>query len=192
MDIPFALILDICVAALLVVTISYAVTLNKRLGTLRGDREELQKLALSFGDATARAEDSIMQLRANTEVLQERIKRAEALREDLVFLMDRGNGTADRLETLVRSARDDVGVTPGPTSARPQTPAPAQGNASGNAPGNAPGNTSAAHAPTGMNDEPKSPAAPRSAPAADIDERPAPDAASDAERELLKALRSAG
>ena len=55
MDIPFALILDLFVAVLLVVTISFAVTLNKRLGTLRGDREELQKLALSFGEATGRA-----------------------------------------------------------------------------------------------------------------------------------------
>jgi len=146
MDIPFALILDILVAVLLVVTISFAVTLNKRLGTLRSDKAELQKLALSFGDATVRAEESTAKLRATTELLQDRIKAAESLREDLVFLVERGNGTADRLEELVRAA------------------APAED------------------------------AAPRvrAAPSATPEDRPAPDQISDAEKELLKALRSAG
>ena len=171
MDIPFSLILDIFVAVLLVVTISYAVTLNKRLGTLRRDREELQKLAKSFGEATVRSEASINELRSTTEVLQERIKRAEALREDLVFLMERGNGAADRLEALVRSARDDVVVSPQPARPAPEATDGARPAA----------------------DAPKTGAAEtRAAPRADRDQRPAPDTPSDAERELLKALRSAG
>ena len=116
MTIPFSLILDIFVAVLLIVMIGYAFTLNKRLGTLRRDKEELQKLALSFGDATLRAEDSTVQLRATIDVLQERIKKAESLRDDLVFLVERGNGTADALEELVRTARDKVGVMPGTAS----------------------------------------------------------------------------
>ena len=86
MSIPFSLILDIFVAVLLIIMIGYAFTLNKRLGTLRRDKGELQKLALSFGDATLRAEESTVQLRATIDVLQERIKRAESLREDLVFI----------------------------------------------------------------------------------------------------------
>lgn len=161
MNIPFSLILDIFVAALLVVTIAYAVTLNKRLGTLRRDKEELQKLALSFGDATVRAEESTGQLRATIDVLQEQIKKAEALRQDLVFLVERGNGTADTLEELVRRTRDDADVNPPPAPA--SRPAPS------------------APAPT-----------PRPAPKTDAADRPAADQMSDAERELLKALRSAG
>ena len=174
MNIPFSLFLDIFVAVLLVVTIAYAVTLNKRLGTLRRDKEELQKLALSFGDATIRAEESTGQLRATIDVLQERIKKAESLREDLVFLVERGNGTADNLEELVRAARDDVGVNPRPATREP-APAPAKEAST----------ASARPAPTA--DAADRPAAER--PGA---ERPGADQMSDAERELLKALRSAG
>jgi len=168
MSIPFSLILDMSVAVLLIVMIGYAVTLNKRLGSLRRDKVELQKLALSFGDATARAEESTVQLRATIDVLQERIKRAESLRDDLVFLVGRGNGTADALEELVRTARDKVGVMPGL----------------------APRETVADEEPV---PSPKPPAATsRSAPKADPTARLAEDQMSDAERELLKALRSAG
>lgn len=170
---PLALILDILLAVLLVVTIGYAVTLNKRLGTLRRDKAELQKLALSFGDATVRAEEGTAQLRATIDALQERIKTAEALREDLVFLVERGNGTADALEEMVRTARDDMGVVPRPAAAVPQPePVAAETEAPARAPADAP--------------------ARRSAPRADSADRPAPDRMSEAERELLKALRSAG
>jgi len=168
MSIPFSLILDMSVAVLLIVMIGYAVTLNKRLGSLRRDKVELQKLALSFGDATARAEESTVQLRATIDVLQERIKRAESLRDDLVFLNERGNGTADALEELVRTARDKVGVMPGL----------------------APRETAADEEPVSS---PKPPTATsRGALKADTAVRLAEDQMSDAERELLKALRSAG
>ena len=168
MSIPFSLILDMSVAVLPVVMIGYAVTLNKRLGTLRRDKVELQKLTLSFGDATARAEESTVQLRATIDVLQERIKRAESLRDDLVFRVERGNGTADSLEELVRTARDKVGVMPGPA-------------------------TRETDADEDTVPSPKPPAATsRSAPKADTTARLAEDQMSDAERELLRALRSAG
>ena len=164
MSIPFSLILDMFVAVLLIVMIGYAFTLNKRLGTLRRDKGELQKLALSFGDATLRAEESTAQLRATIDVLQERIKKAESLRDDLVFLVERGNGTADTLEELVRTARDKVGVMPRPASRE-----------------------------TVANEEPAPlAAASQSALKADAEARSTGDQMSDAERELLKALRSAG
>ncbi len=163
MSIPFSLILDMFVAVLLIVMIGYAFTLNKRLGTLRRDKGELQKLALSFGEATLRAEESTAQLRATIDVLQERIKKAESLRDDLVFLVERGNGTADSLEELVRTARDKVGVMPRPASRE-----------------------------TVINDEPvPSATTSQSTQKADAEARSAGDQMSDAERELLRALRSA-
>ena len=110
MNIPFSLLLDIFIAVLLIVTIGYAFTLNKRLRLLRKDKEELQRLTLNFGDATARAEVGVVELSTSIDVLQERIKRAESLREDLVFLVERGNSTADKLEELVRASRDKVNV----------------------------------------------------------------------------------
>ena len=43
-----SLILDILLASLLVVTIGYAIMLNKRLDALRSDKDELRRLAGDF------------------------------------------------------------------------------------------------------------------------------------------------
>ena len=111
MDIPLSIFLDIFIAVLLIVTIGYALTLNIRLGCLRGDKRDLQEMALSFENSTTRAEASISELSASIDLLQDRITRAETLRDDLIFLVERGNNTADSLEKLVRAARDNVDVT---------------------------------------------------------------------------------
>jgi len=163
---PVSLVLDILVAVLLVVTIGYAVTLNKRLTSLRRDKGELERLARGFAETTEKAEVGISELRSMTDLLQERIGRAESLRDDLVFLMERGNAAADRLEGVVRDARDKTGAAPAPTEAA--------------------GDASAARS------KPAAPPKRREAPVADPAERPAPDDVTDAERELLKALRTAG
>lgn len=168
---PLSLILDIVLAVLLIVTIGYAVALNKRLGALRQNKDELERLARGFVETTSRAEDGIGELKAMTGILQERIERAESLRDDLVFLTDRGNATADRLEGVVREARDK---DPG---AQPAAVKPAQPAAERAAPA-----------------KPKTPPAqrPREPLSAGPGDRIDVDGVSDAERELLKALRSAG
>ncbi len=51
---PFSLALDVLVAVLLVITIGYAVVLNWRLGRLRHDKSDLDKLAATFNKATQR------------------------------------------------------------------------------------------------------------------------------------------
>ena len=109
-----------------------------------------------------------MQLRATIDVLQERIKKAESLRDDLVFLVERGNGTADALEELVRTARDKVGVMPGPASRDTLTD-------------EEPVRSRESLASTSQ-----------SAPKAGAEALSNGDQMSDAERELLRALRSAG
>ena len=101
-----SLILDILLAVLLVVTIGYAIILNKRLGALRSDKDELRSLARDFTETTKHAELGIKELRSKTDILEEGLKRAESLRDDLVFLIERGNSAADRLESMVRSSRD--------------------------------------------------------------------------------------
>lgn len=112
------LILDIAVAALLVVTIVYATILNRRLTAMRRDRKELAAVAASFEKAIARAGDSVTKLRTSTENLQESIGKAESLRDDLAFLLERGGSAADRLEAAVRAARRE-GATIGPASPVP-------------------------------------------------------------------------
>ncbi len=167
----FSLILDVMVALLLIITIGYAMVLNRRLSSLRRDKEQLEGLALNFGDSTVRAENSIAELRTSSDMLQDRIDKAQALRDDLVFLVDRGNGTADRMEDLVRAARDDLGISPKPSN----TPSPG-----------------AAAPPSSQ-----SPAVRKApSPLSETEDGPRPGAdesqVSAAERELLKALRSAG
>ncbi|MED5396068.1 MAG: hypothetical protein CFH05_00723 [Alphaproteobacteria bacterium MarineAlpha3_Bin4] len=161
----YSLILDILVAFLLVVTIGYAMVLNKRLGHLRRDKGELEKLALSFTDATGRADGSIATLKSTADDLQDRIDKAGSLHDDLVFLIDRGSVTADRLETTVRAARDESAVggvsrsEQGLSATKPAAVTPAR-------------------------------AAPNANPANRVETAETP--ASEAEKKLLKAIRKAG
>ncbi len=121
MDLSFAL--DILVAALLAVTIVFAAVLNRRIGKLRGDWHELEKMAAGFRKATVHAEDSIGKLKISTERLQERIDKAQSLCDDLAFLIDRGGATADRIESEVRATRnhrDAPGAKPFSPAAKPR------------------------------------------------------------------------
>ncbi len=103
---PYSLILDLLVAVLLAVTIGFAVVLNNRLRKLRQDKEALEKLAANFGESTLRAEEGVETLRQTTEVLQERLEQAQALKDDLGFLIERGDRSADNLENMIRATRD--------------------------------------------------------------------------------------
>ncbi|GAB3125316.1 DUF6468 domain-containing protein [Novispirillum itersonii] len=112
-----SLILDVVVVALLVPTIVFAVILNSRLSALRKNREELGRLIAAFNEATLRAESGIPRLRKASEeaskALQERVERAQLLRDDLAFMVERAGQAADRLEGAVRTARDNGPVSTG-------------------------------------------------------------------------------
>jgi hypothetical protein len=105
--------LDILLAILLMVTIWYSTILNRRLNALREDKTELDELTSSFSDATLRAGDSIVQLKNTADDLKERIDNAGSLRDDLMFLVERGGAMADRLEQSVRAARVQAEETSG-------------------------------------------------------------------------------
>jgi len=171
--VPYSLILDLLVAVLLVVTIGFAVILNKRLGNLRGDRKALEKLAVTFGESTVRAEEGIKILLHTTDVLQQRLDQAQALKDDLAFLIERGDRAADNLENLVRATRNAAG---GESTARP---APQPGRQSGPDRTPAAGEGEPLRATRDFDhpvDQPEG----------------EDDGKSEAERELLKAIRSAG
>jgi hypothetical protein len=93
---------------LLLLAMGYGFMLNRRIVALRKDQKDLEKLAASFTKATQRAESGVAQLRTATQgsvtALQEAMQKAEGIRRDLEFLIDRGQGTADKLERGVRSA----------------------------------------------------------------------------------------
>jgi uncharacterized phage infection (PIP) family protein YhgE len=114
------MILDIVVILLLVPTIVYAFILNSRLRTLHRSREELSKVVNSFNEATMRAEAGIPKLKkATTEAnhtLKDRVEKAQTLRDDLAFMIERAEELAARLEGAVRSARNEGAMTQGPAS----------------------------------------------------------------------------
>ena len=110
MTFSFPLALDMVLALLLVVMIWYSVILNRRLNKFRGNRQQMEKLATNFNDATTRATDSIGDLKIASDALQDQLAKAESLRDDLVFLVDRGTIAADRLEDNVRLSRDAEGA----------------------------------------------------------------------------------
>ncbi len=108
--------LDVVFVVLLVITIGYAIVLNRKLGNLRQHKEELERLAATFSQSTNRADDSIQRLKRTTDDLQKGIEKAQGLRDDLTFLIDRGALAADRLEEGVRGARNKA------ESSKPQMP----------------------------------------------------------------------
>ena len=173
------IILDLLVSVLLVATIGYAVMLNQRLTQLRKNRDDLAKIIVSFNEATVRAESSIPKLRKAADdagqSLQDRVEKAQSLRDDLAFMIERADTMANRLENAVRSARTEV--KGGPAAVPPPAPRAQTGGASSSQPGLASGfGTSSARAATM--------AAAAAASEQDADER------SEAERELLRALQS--
>ena len=101
-DFPLNTVLDVAIILLLVPTIIYAVILNRRLSALRNSKDELAKVVSSFNEATMRAEAGIPKLKKATleanNALQERVEKAHTLRDDLAFMIERAEETADRLE----------------------------------------------------------------------------------------------
>lgn len=171
-------LLDIVVSLLLIATISYAVMLNSRLSALRKNRDDLAKTIINFNEATMRAESSIPKLRKAADdagqTLQERVEKAQSLRDDLAFMIERADTMANRLENAVRSARVD-----GP--AKLEAGRSAEPTARG---GSAPERSPAPRGAGGRAAQQAAIAAAAAASEAEGDER------SEAERELLRALQS--
>ena len=98
----YALAFDAVIAVLLVITIVYAVILNRKLSALRDAKGEMERLLLGFAEATGKAEQGLAAFRDAADGagkdLQRQIQTARALADDLAFLVQRGAGLADRLD----------------------------------------------------------------------------------------------
>lgn len=114
----YTLVMDTILVVLLATTIGYAVVLNRKLTGLRRHRTELQQLAATFTQATQKAEASIGRITTGTEGLRERLGKAQELRDDLAFLIERANSAADRLEGAIRAARPKPVEAPAAPMAR--------------------------------------------------------------------------
>lgn len=149
------LLINLIIIALLVPTIVYAYRLNKNLEILRRNQKSLAQLVEALNDATYKAENSIPKLKSVTEHSSEGLKEvvdsAKELKDDLLFINERADNLADRLEQVISDGRQIKAPMPAAT---------------------------ADSSPIGIriNEEPQ--------------EMPMSDSRSEAEMELLKALRS--
>lgn len=123
--------LDVVVAALLVVAIGAAFVLNRRLAAFRAARGDLEQFIERFDIAAARAEAGVNALKATSDatgrVLQQTVVRAQALRDEMVFMIERAEPMIDRLSAAHRAAADIVSLRPAPVAAAaagPATPSP--------------------------------------------------------------------
>lgn len=104
----YAIYLDLVMIVLLIATIIYAMILSRRLAAFRRNREEMQNFLSAFNAANERAEVSIRALKEmaeqSGEKLREDIEKAGGLHEDLSFMVDRGESIANRLEKAASDA----------------------------------------------------------------------------------------
>jgi len=160
---------------LLATTLFHAVRLERALGVLKRDRAVLEDLVAGFNDSTRAAEAGVERLRASTDgagrQIARQIEQAQRLRDDLTFLSERGERLAERLEGAVRSARmvgDQSAMTTmsTPAAAKPHFAAASRHVAS-------------------------APAEPATVAALADTDAPGLKLRSEAERDLLRALRAA-
>jgi hypothetical protein len=102
-------ILEAALVLLLAATLFHALRLERALGVLKRDRAVLEDLVTSFNASTRQAEAGIEQLRIAADgagrQMAKQIDTVVRLKDDLVFLLERGELLADRLDSLVRAAR---------------------------------------------------------------------------------------
>ena len=102
-------LLDISLVGLLAATLYHAMRLERALGVLKRDRSALEELVRGFNDSTHQAEAGVERLRDAVDGAGRQIARqidaAGALKADLVYLNERGEQLANRLDGLVRAGR---------------------------------------------------------------------------------------
>ncbi len=102
-------LLECALIGLLAATLFHALRLERALGVLKRDRAALEQLVAGFNASTQQAEAGIDRLRTAAEgsgrQLARQIETTSGLKDDLVFLTERGERMADRLDALVRAGR---------------------------------------------------------------------------------------
>ena len=102
-------VFEVVLIILLAATLFHAIRLERALILLRRDRATFDTLIAGFNESTRLAEDGAERLRLAADgagrQISRQIERANALKEDLIFLTERGEKVADIVERLVAEAR---------------------------------------------------------------------------------------
>ena len=112
MSANISLVLDIIMVALLVATIAYAIILNRQIIKLRESRGEMIDLIRGLNDAMVKAETGVRGLKKTAtetgEDLQRSVNQAQALRDELSFMIEAGDALANRLGGVHDGPRHSV------------------------------------------------------------------------------------
>lgn len=115
---------DAVLCLLLISALVVGFRLNRRLDDLRAGRSEMAQLIRALMDATSRAESVIGRLKeeggARQDELRTSVSSAQALREELTFIIQAGDALASRLE---QSAQNAGRATSGQRNAPPSADA---------------------------------------------------------------------
>lgn len=99
-------VLDIVVAVLLIAAIGSAFMLNRRFAAFREAKAEFEQVIERFNLAAGRAENGVAGLRTGADAvgssLQQTIHKAQAVRADLVALIERAEANAAAIDLAAR------------------------------------------------------------------------------------------
>jgi septal ring factor EnvC (AmiA/AmiB activator) len=127
--VSFGLVIEILVAMLLMLTIGYCYTLNRRLERLRADEQSLKGTIAELITATEIAERAVNELKhaaqENDATLGERIRAAERCCVELDRQVSAGDVVLTRLSRVVVAARSLQDVPSAATAPDPKAVAAA-------------------------------------------------------------------
>lgn len=115
-----SLIIDAILILLLAVTIGFAVRLNRRLDVLRAASGDFAQMSAALAEAASRNEESLGRLKLAAGTVEEDRRQSEKLADDLRYLIEIGDGLADRLEASVKAARSSERLAERLAPARPR------------------------------------------------------------------------
>lgn len=116
MNFNLDVVLNLLVLVFLIIAIIYAGILNYRLKKLRSNKDEVDMAIIRFDQAVSKADESITYLKdisgKSYNALLESIHKSQALRDELLFLLERGNELANKMEIQIRQTRKETNVQP--------------------------------------------------------------------------------
>ena len=109
-------VLEVALMGFLAATLFHALRLERALGVLKRDRVALEELVRAFNTSTRDAEAGVGRLRDAVDgagrQMARQIEAAGALKADLIFLNERGEQVANRLDGSVRAGQPLLAKAP--------------------------------------------------------------------------------
>jgi hypothetical protein len=128
MSSTLVLIGDLLIAPLLAAVVYYSMRLHRRLETLRAEQKQLGELIAQFSSAANRADAATAHLKTagldTDKSVRASIARAESMRDELAFLIDRADQAASARVGEARPAAAAPKRAPSPPEENEQASSP--------------------------------------------------------------------